>query len=74
MPQEQLDETFLETDRGFLSAFANCNLSKKIVDKLVVMFRISAIYIGWICLHYVSSYLYVTPLRIEHANGSVTFR
>ena len=57
--EEQIDETVIETERDFLLEFANCNLSRKIVDKLVVIFRISAIYIFWICLHYVSSYLYI---------------
>jgi hypothetical protein len=57
--KDQIDETFLETDRDFLSAFSNCNLSRKIVDKLIRVVKISAIYIVWICLHYVSSYLYI---------------
>ena len=56
---QQIDETFLETDRDFLSAFANCNLSRKIVDKLIQIVKISAIYILWVFLHYVSSYLYI---------------
>ena len=53
------DESFLETDRDFLTAFANCNFSKIIIEKLIQLVKMSGVYIIWICLHYLSSYLYV---------------